>query len=91
MDALAESTDGYKKYLRRKFAGNLPALTARADELAACADEVVTITQQSFEGGSHAGQITMPRLVALNLVEDLIAEMSTTAPRPCNTAVAYFR
>lgn len=91
MDTVAASAEGLKKYLRRTFAGNLPALKRKADEFACSADQEVTITQQSFEGGGHSGQIVLPRLVALNAIEDLIAEQDPDfiAP-PTRTHLADF-
>ena len=91
MDLTAAAVSGYKKFLRRKFSGNLPALRALADQCADSAQDQIVITTQSFEGGSHSGQVILPRLVALDLVETLLIELDPTSPRPCTTGVAVFR
>lgn len=91
MDLSAAAAEGYKKYLRRKFAGNLPALRALADQCATSVDDQIVIVGQAFEGGSHSGQVILPRAVALNLVESLLIDLDPTSPRPCTSSVAYFR
>lgn len=70
-----------KQYLRRKFSDNLPALKALADQVAGEAlGESVTLTGQTFEGGSHTGVLTFPRMDYLRAIESLIAELDPTVP-----------
>lgn len=93
MDATATAYTAYKQYLRRTFATNLPGLRTLADTFAAELADSVTITSQSFEGGSHAGQITMPVGLKLQAVEEILVELDSTGtvPRRCTQSVAYLR
>lgn len=66
---------GIRKYLKRtKSLGQLQTL---ADGLYSTADSEVVITSTGFEGGSTSGQARKySKADILNLVEDLIAELS---------------
>lgn len=72
-----------KQYLRRKYAADVPGLKTLADRIAESAFRAVTITGQTFEGGSAQGQITFDKLAYLGAVEALIAELD-----PDNTPTA---
>ncbi|MDQ8206209.1 hypothetical protein QEH52_01715 [Coraliomargarita sp. SDUM461003] len=61
-----------KQYLRRKF--DAAQLRAKADDIFDLATEEVTITSQGFEGGTSAGQISFPKILLLQAIEELIAE-----------------
>lgn len=94
MDATtATALAAYKQYLRRTYASNVPGLRALAEQLVAELTDNVTITSQTFEGGSHSGQITMPPGLKLAAVEELIIELDTegTAVRRTTQSVVYFR
>ena len=79
----ADRIDAYKTYLRRKYAEDLPGLKTLADELIAngALDEV-TITSNSFEGGSAQGQVAFDPMAKLKAVEEIIAELDDDAPLP---------
>jgi len=63
---------GIKKFLRRtKTIGELEDL---AITCAVTATEEVTITSISTEGSSTSGQVTFPKWLLLNCIEDLIEE-----------------
>lgn len=70
---MASEVEGLRKYLSRtKTAAELKTY---ADQLFAQADELVVLTSQGFEGGSHAGQVQKySRAEILDVVEDLIRE-----------------
>jgi hypothetical protein len=80
-----------KQYLRRTYADNINGLKALAAQVAESAFSAVTITGQTFEGGSAQGTVTFEKMAYLTAVEAVIAELDTTAPRPSIAAVAYFR
>jgi hypothetical protein len=81
-----------KLYLRRKYAADPSSLKQLADQIAACAFDAVTLTGQAFEGGSHSGQVTFPRLDYLRAIEEVIAELDTSAtPSPATATSAYYR
>ena len=101
MDASAISTA--KQYLRMKYlvtaatATALPVYDLRglrklADEIALSAFDAVTLTGQAFEGGSHQGQLTFPRMDYLQAVMDIIAEANPTGTpqAPTRTTFADF-
>ena len=93
MDATSTALAAYKQFLRRTYATNLPGLRALAEQLVAELADGVTITAQTFEGGSHSGQITMPPGLKLSAVEELLIELDTTgtAPRAATRSVCYVR
>lgn len=80
-----------KQYLRRKYAGDVNGLKALANQVAESAVAAVTITGQTFEGGSAQGTVTFEKLAYLAAVEAVILELDSDAPRPSIAAVAYFR
>jgi hypothetical protein len=71
-----------KRYLRRKYATDLLGLRALADSVAECATDAVTLTGQSFEGGSHSGAVTFEPMAYLTAIEDVLAELDDTVPPP---------
>lgn len=93
MDVQAAAYTAYKQKLRRTYAGDVAGLRALSDQLDQELSDTVTITSQSFEGGSHSGQITMSPGLKLKAVEELIAEMDSTGsvPRAPRSSVTYFR
>jgi len=69
---------GIRKYLKRTK--SLASLQTMADELYVLADSEVVITSTGFEGGSASGQArTYSKAEILNVVEDLINELSPPA------------
>lgn len=73
----AQKISGVKSYLRRtKTTDELEALAATAF---ASATEEVVITSIGSEGASSSGQISFPKWLLLQAVEELIAE--GTRPR----------
>ena len=63
---------GIKSFLRRtKTTAELEALAASTF---ASATEEVTITSIGTEGTSSSGQVTMPKWLLLQAIEDLLAE-----------------
>jgi hypothetical protein len=93
MGSTAENISTAKRYLRRKYATDLPGLRALAETVAGEAlGDSVTLTGQSFEGGSHTGQLVFPRIDYLGAIEQVIAELDTTTPlRPAESSSAYYR
>ena len=88
----ADAIYAAKLYLRRVYADNLTGLKALATTVATEAFDSVTLTGQSFEGGSHTGQLTFPRLAYLRAVEELIIELDPdTVPAAANSTSAYYR
>lgn len=73
-----------KKYLRRKYATDLPGLKALAESVAEGAFEAVTLTGNGYEGGNAQGQITFEPMEYLGAVEDIIAELDEDAPAPAS-------
>jgi hypothetical protein len=61
-----------KQYMRRKW--DAATLRTKADELFELATEEVTITSNGFEGGNAAGQVTFPKIIMLQAIEELILE-----------------
>lgn len=80
-----------KPRLRRRYAQDLTGLKKLADETWASATETVTLTSLGAEGGSQAGQISCPKGLLLLVIEELIAELDTTAPRESQSAVFLSR
>lgn len=80
-----------KLKLRRKYANDLVGLKALSESVFAETTDVVTITQQSMEGGQSAGQITCPRDTLLLAIEEIIQELDTSAPRPSAYSLACFK
>ncbi len=80
-----------KSNLRRRYASDLAGLKRESDRVFALTTEAVTITSHNFTDGGSSGEITCPRGLYLAALEDIIAELDTTAPRPSIAAVAYFR
>lgn len=74
-----------KQYLRRTYASNLAGLVALATTLAATAFDAVTITGNQFEGNQAQGQLIFPRLMYLQAVEEMIAELDPSARIPPST------
>lgn len=68
---------GIRKHLKRTK--SLTQLEALAVDLFSIADSEVTITSTGFEGGSASGQArSYSKADILNIVEDLIAELTPT-------------
>lgn len=77
-----------KRYLRRKYpVDQLPQLKTLADTTFAEATDTVTLTSNSFEGGSASGEITFDKTVLLTAIEELIAEVDPTAPEEAPSSV----
>lgn len=89
----AAKLETVKQYLRRKYASDVPGLKTLADRIAESAVRAVTITGQTFEGGSAQGQITFEKLAYLNAVEQLILELDpdNTPTAPPAVTFADFR
>lgn len=88
--------DTARRYLRRKYAAgtaaDLAQLRALADEVFAAATDTVTLTGQSFDGGSHSGVVTFEKMAYLAAIEDIIAELDTSATAiPPSSDRAYGR
>lgn len=64
-----------KNYLRRKYANDAEGLRTLMDTVASCLDETVTLTGNSFEGGSASGQITFERMAYLAAIMDVLDEI----------------
>lgn len=79
-----------KSYLRRKYADDVPGLRTLMEEVAACLSESVTLTGNSFEGGSASGQITFERLAYLGAIMEVLDELdpdnAPEAPQPVRHA-----
>jgi hypothetical protein len=69
----SEKIAGVKSYLRRNK--TLAELKALADSTFADAAEQVTITTIGTEGTSSSGQVTFPRWLLLQVLEEIIAEL----------------
>lgn len=63
---------GIKKFLRRTK--TISELEALAITCAATATEEVVITSIGTEGSSSSGQVSFPKWLLLNCIEDLISE-----------------
>lgn len=86
----ADAIYAAKLYLRRVFASNLTGLKALASTVAAEAFDSVTLTGQSFEGGSHTGQLVFPRLAYLRAIEELIIELDPASVPPAASSTSAF-
>ncbi len=80
-----------RRYLRRKHGRNLTELKRLADDTFAQATDTVTLTSLAAEGGSQSGQITCPKGLLLDVLEELIAELDSTVPRDSQAAVMLMR
>ena len=87
-----------KQYLRRKYTGGttdgLKMLKSLADDVFNAATDPVTLTGQSFDGGSHSGQITFEKMAYLSAIEAVISELDTSTaalPPPPDRAYARFQ
>lgn len=82
-----------KQYLRRKYLNDLAGLKTLADRIAEGAFAAVTITGQTFEGGSAQGTVTFEKLAYLGAVEQIIAELDPdhTPMAPAAVRFADFR
>ena len=93
MDALLLRTAD--RHLRRKFANDIPGLTAFADGVAAeVTGSAVTITSSSTDASAATGQLTMPREVWLLAAENLLANPlfnPSAPPRLPRVAVPDYR
>lgn len=69
----SEKIAGVKSYLRRKK--TLLELKALADSTFASATEEVTITSIGTEGSSTSGQVSFPKWLLLQALEEIIAEL----------------
>lgn len=78
-----------KQYLRRKYASDLQGLKSLADRIAESAFAAVTITGQTFEGGSAQGTVTFEKLAYLSAVEAIIAEIDPDNTPTAPAAVAF--
>jgi hypothetical protein len=85
----AAKLETVKQYLRRKYATNVEGLKTLADRIAESAVKAVTITGQTFEGGSAQGVITFEKLAYLNAVEQLILELDPDNTPKAPPAVAF--
>ena len=74
MDALKIA--GVKSYLRRNK--TLVELKALSDSTFASATEEVTITSIGTEGSSTSGQVSFPKWLLLQALEELISELDPT-------------
>lgn len=89
----AENISTAKLYLRRKYATNLTGLKQLAEKIADEAlGDAVTLTGQSFEGGSHTGQLVFPRIDYLRAIEETIRFLDTTQTfDPASATSSLFR
>lgn len=69
----SEKIAGVKSYLRRNK--TLLELKALADSTFASATEEVTITSIGTEGSSTSGQVSFPKWLLLQALEEIIAEL----------------
>lgn len=76
MPSDSDKLNTVKQYMRRKW--NAATLRTKADELFELATEEVTITSNGFEGGNAAGQVTFPKIILLQAIEELILEKDPT-------------
>lgn len=88
----AERIATLKRYLRRTYAANVPGLKSLAASVAERATKAVTITGQTFEGGSAQGTVTFEPMAYLAAIEDVIAELDDSAPLAApNSALIRFQ
>jgi hypothetical protein len=82
-----------KQYLRRKYASDVPGLKTLANRIAESAFAAVTITGQTFEGGSAQGTVTFEKMAYLSAVEQVLAELDpdNTPTAPAAVRFADFR
>ncbi|MDF3058541.1 MAG: hypothetical protein K0R17_2756 [Rariglobus sp.] len=74
------SMDIARDFLRIFYANNPTGLRAKWQEVAASALDQVVLTNQSFEGGSHGGELVFPRIALLSAIQDVMREMDPTLP-----------
>lgn len=75
----ADQVAEFKRVYRRRYRNDLQGLRAEADRLEREISDV-TITQQSFEGGSASGVHTRASLSRLRACNDLLAEFDDDEP-----------
>lgn len=78
MPSDADKLSTVKQYMRRKYSGNVAKLKRDADDLFDLATEEVTITSSGFEGGNTSGQVSFPKILLLQAIEELILELDPT-------------
>ena len=77
----AERIETVKRHLRRTYRADVAGLRALADKVfAAGATDAVTITGQTFEGGSAQGTVTFEPLAYLRAINEVLAELDDTEP-----------
>lgn len=76
-----------KQYMRRKWSASI--LRTKADELFELATEEVTITSNGFEGGNAAGQVTFPKILLLQAIEELIIEKDPVGTERAESGSTY--
>jgi hypothetical protein len=77
----ASKIETIKQHLRIEYGTGATALSALHQlrkQLAAEATEAVTLTGQTFEGGSHTGQLVFPRIMFLQCVIARLLELDPT-------------
>lgn len=67
-----------KRYLRDKYASDVPGLRALREDVANAAFEAVTITGQSYEGMNTQGSMTFEPMALFKAIQDVIAELDPT-------------
>jgi len=82
-----------KRYLRRKYADNIPGLKQLAEDVVRNgAFDAVTITGNVYEGGSGQGQLTFSPIAYLEAIESLLAELDPeNTPASPERSAAYLR
>lgn len=69
--------------LRRIYpASNLAGLKAKALEVFQAATETVTLTSAASEGGSQAGEVSFPKVLLGQAIEELIEEYDPASAAP---------
>lgn len=73
---LALNLSTARDFLRRKFAADLTALRGEIDRVGAMAMNTrLNLTGQSFEGGSHNGEVAFTAMEYLRALLDVEAEL----------------
>lgn len=86
MPSDADKINTIKQYMRRKW--SVTKLQTEADALFLMATEEVTITSQGFEGGTASGQISFPKILTLQAIEELLLELDPdNTPKPAGGSV----
>lgn len=84
---LALNLSTARDFLRRRFATDLAGLSAEIERVGAMAMNTrLNLTGQSFEGGSHNGEVAFTQMEYLRALIDVESELNPDASGPAGSS-----